>query len=78
MMSKSSNTSEEKQCVPTASPTDLEVQPQPIVSLMCKEGRAPHTLELLASISPPADVTQSRSGCDVCCVGKYRLPIWSC
>ena len=49
----------------------LGVEPaQPTVSLSYREGAVPHTLELLASITPPADVDTERSGCDVCCVGK--------
>ena len=45
-------------------------QQQPTVTIVGCEGRVPYTMDLLVSVVPPADVIGSRSGCDICCVGK--------
>lgn len=51
-------------------------QEKPALSLSYKLGKTPNTFELLASITPPVDVSNDvRSGCDICCVGKLSCSI---
>lgn len=53
-------------------------QEKPTVTLSYKLGATADaaSFELLASITPPADVLAERSGCDVCCVGKSDGLCW--